>query len=94
MPERKKYKTYSDRRREALQKQRDRWDNGVPDPWTQRKGALPIAVAVIAYAAYAFVARVCVPMIQRRDTARGSRTQGIVLLSFFLWLLCMTLWVR
>lgn len=58
----------------------------------QRKMATFLAAGFISYATYAYIARVCTPMIQRTRSAKGSRTQGIVFLAFFSILFCIMAW--
>jgi hypothetical protein len=87
------YKTYKERREEQLAKRRQRWEQSIPDSWLQRKSAIGIAGLLLAYVVYVYIHRVTVPMIQQSHWARGSRTEGIVLLSIFLFGFLMTVWV-
>ena len=61
-------------------------------PWLARKAAAFLAVGIMAYATYCFLARICVPMVKQSTRARGSRTQGICFIVFFSILFCFMAW--
>ncbi|GAA99804.1 uncharacterized protein L969DRAFT_91747 [Mixia osmundae IAM 14324] len=69
-----------------------RQDAQRPDSIVARKMAVLIVIGLITYVGYAFIWRVCVPMIHQNAKRRGSRTQGIVLLVFFVILWLMFCW--
>ena len=47
-----------------------------PQPWIVLKLAVFITIAIITYAWYVYVSRLCVPMIKRDAGALGSRGLG------------------
>jgi hypothetical protein len=47
-----------------------------PKPWIVLKLSVAIASAIIAYSAYVYIGRLCIPMIRREHSAFGSRTLG------------------
>ena len=48
-----------------------------PQPWVVRKLTIAIAGAIIAYTAYVYIGRLCIPMIKHRSgSSLGSRTLG------------------
>ncbi|KII83651.1 hypothetical protein PLICRDRAFT_47131 [Plicaturopsis crispa FD-325 SS-3] len=61
-------------------------------PWLVLKFTVGIASAIIAYAAYVYIGRLCVPMILRRPDAQGSRAMGIAFLIVFCIFLLMAVW--
>ncbi|KAI0248920.1 DHHC palmitoyltransferase-domain-containing protein [Lactifluus subvellereus] len=64
-----------------------------PQPWVVRKLAIAIAGAIIAFTAYVYIGRLCIPMIKRRSgSSLGSRTLGIVFLAVFVVLGMMMTW--
>ncbi|KAG5637705.1 hypothetical protein H0H81_003561 [Sphagnurus paluster] len=77
---------------EAAHRTREKREARIgPQPWIVRKLMVGFTLAVMAYSAYVFVARLCVDMIRRKEDAGGSRTTGIGLVSafsvLFLWML-------
>ncbi|KAJ9100326.1 hypothetical protein QFC20_005458 [Naganishia adeliensis] len=69
--------------------QRARENAGKPDNVVSRKGFVVAVYALVVYAYYVFVGRLCVPMLQRKRDARGSVGQGVGLMIAFhvLWLM-------
>lgn len=47
-----------------------------PQPWFILKLTIAIAAAIIAYSAYVYIGRLCIPMIKRERSSLGSRTMG------------------
>jgi hypothetical protein len=47
-----------------------------PKPWLVLKLSIAFAAAIIAYAGYVYIGRLCVPMIRRQPNSLGSRTLG------------------
>jgi palmitoyltransferase len=48
-----------------------------PQPWFILKLTIAIAAAIIAYATYVYIGRLCIPMIKHRSgSSLGSRTLG------------------
>ncbi|KAF8588037.1 zf-DHHC-domain-containing protein [Ramaria rubella] len=69
---------------EALEENRRKQEARVgPRPWIGRKLAVGIAIALICYTYYVYVARFCVPMIKRESRALAGRDTGIALLVIF-----------
>jgi len=47
-----------------------------PQPWFVLKLTVAISAAIIAYSAYVYIGRLCIPMIKRKSSSLGSRTMG------------------
>jgi hypothetical protein len=47
-----------------------------PKPWFVLKLSVALAVAIIAYAGYVYIGRLCIPMIKREHNSLGSRRLG------------------
>ena len=47
-----------------------------PQSWFMLKLTIAIAAAIIAYTAYVYIGRLCIPMIKRESSSLGSRTMG------------------
>ena len=47
-----------------------------PQSWFMLKLTIVIAAAIIAYTAYVYIGRLCIPMIKRERSSLGSRTMG------------------
>jgi len=47
-----------------------------PQPWFLLKLSIAFATAIIAYAGYVYIGRLCIPMIRRERNSLGSRTLG------------------
>ncbi|GHJ87259.1 hypothetical protein NliqN6_3661 [Naganishia liquefaciens] len=77
------------KQRIQINEQRAREKAGRPDPWVTRKFFVAAVYALVVYAYYVFVGRLCVPMLQRKGDARGSVGEGAGLLVGFnvLWLM-------
>jgi palmitoyltransferase len=45
-------------------------------PWVVLKIMIPITIGIMFYAAYVYIGRLCVKMIQRQNGAGGSRGAG------------------
>ncbi|KAH9957783.1 DHHC palmitoyltransferase-domain-containing protein [Russula dissimulans] len=63
-----------------------------PKPWLVLKLSIAFAAAIIAYAGYVYIGRLCIPMIRRQPNSLGSRTLGIVFLAVFVVLGMMMIW--
>ena len=50
-----------------------------PQPWVIRKIWIPFTLGIMGYSGYAYIARLCLPMIKRTHGALGSRATGSVL---------------
>ena len=50
--------------------------NKGPKPWFVLKLSVAIAAAIIAYAGYVYIGRLCIPMIKRESDSLGSRRLG------------------
>jgi palmitoyltransferase len=59
---------------DAARKRRDARKG--PQPWLVLKLTIAIAVAIVAYTAYVYIGRLCIPMIKRESSSLGSRTMG------------------
>ena len=59
---------------ESARKRRDARNS--PQPWLVLKLTIAIAAAIIAYTAYVYIGRLCIPMIKRESSSLGSRTMG------------------
>ncbi|KAF9054095.1 DHHC palmitoyltransferase-domain-containing protein [Panaeolus papilionaceus] len=69
---------------EAKQASRERRANRrTAQPWIVRKLMVAITAGIMAYAAYVYIAHLCLPMIKRRSNAAATRGVGIALLSVF-----------
>ena len=55
---------------------RSRKRNKGPKPWFVLKLSVAIAAAIIAYAGYVYIGRLCIPMIKREHDSLGSRRLG------------------
>jgi palmitoyltransferase len=53
-----------------------------PQPWIALKFAVGLTFAIIGYASYVYVGRLCVPMIRRDSGAYGGRVTGS---EYFRW---------
>ena len=47
-----------------------------PKPWYVLKLSVALAASAIAYSAYVYIGRLCIPMIRREHNSLGSRTLG------------------
>ncbi len=47
-----------------------------PQPWLVRKLMIAVVFGIMGYAAYAYISRLCLPMIEKRAGVIGSRTTG------------------
>ena len=47
-----------------------------PQPWFMLKLTIVIAAGIIAYTAYVYIGKFCIPMIKRESSSLGSRTMG------------------
>ncbi|KAH9966372.1 DHHC palmitoyltransferase-domain-containing protein [Lactifluus volemus] len=68
-----------------------------PQPWFVLKFTILVASAIIAYTAYVYIGRFCIPMIKHRHSSNsndqlGSRTLGIAFLAVFVVLGLMVIW--
>ncbi|OSD00059.1 zf-DHHC-domain-containing protein [Trametes coccinea BRFM310] len=63
-----------------------------PQPWIVRKFTILIALAIIVYAFYVYIGRLCVPMIRRDPGALGGRGLGIAFLAVFCLIGLTMLW--
>ncbi|KAF8512824.1 DHHC palmitoyltransferase-domain-containing protein [Gautieria morchelliformis] len=62
---------------QALEEQRTkREERSGPQSWVSRKFAVGLAVAIVSYTYYVYVARFCITMIRRESSALGGRTVG------------------
>lgn len=52
-------------------------------PWVIRKIWIPFTLGIMGYSGYAYIARLCLPMIKRTQGALGSRATGSVLFELF-----------
>ncbi|KAH9053825.1 DHHC palmitoyltransferase-domain-containing protein [Lactarius vividus] len=59
---------------DAARKRRDARKG--PQPWFVLKLTVAISAAIIAYTAYVYIGRLCIPMIKRKSSSLGSRTMG------------------
>ena len=50
--------------------------NKGPKPWFVLKLSIAVAAAIIAYAGYVYIGRLCIPMIKRERDSLGSRRLG------------------
>ncbi|KAH9039078.1 zf-DHHC-domain-containing protein [Lactarius pseudohatsudake] len=75
---------------DAARKRRDARKS--PQPWFVLKLTVAISVAIIAYTAYVYIGRLCIPMIKRKSSSLGSRTMGIVFLVVFVVLGMIMIW--
>ncbi|KAH8988336.1 zf-DHHC-domain-containing protein [Lactarius akahatsu] len=75
---------------DAARKHRDARNS--PQPWFVLKLTVAISAAIIAYTAYVYIGRLCIPMIKRKSSSLGSRTMGIVFLVVFVVLGMMMIW--
>ena len=57
-------------------RRRGRRRNKGPKPWFVLKLSIAVAAAIIAYAGYVYIGRLCIPMIKRERDALGSRRLG------------------
>jgi uncharacterized membrane protein YdbT with pleckstrin-like domain len=63
-----------------------------PKPWFVLKLSVALAVAIIAYAGYVYIGRLCIPMIKREHNSLGSRRLGVIFLAVFSVLGIMAVW--
>ncbi|KAI9452304.1 zf-DHHC-domain-containing protein [Lactarius psammicola] len=75
---------------DAARKRRDARKG--PQPWFVLKLTVAISSSIIAYSAYVYIGRLCIPMIKRESSSLGSRTMGIVFLVAFVVLGMMMIW--
>lgn len=73
-------------------RRRGRRRNKGPKPWFVLKLSVAVAAAMIAYSAYVYIGRLCIPMIKRERNSLGSRRLGIIFLVVFVVLGMMTIW--
>ncbi|KAI0262699.1 hypothetical protein BC834DRAFT_372374 [Gloeopeniophorella convolvens] len=71
---------------------RARQASKTKQPWFVLKMTVGIAAAIIAYSAYVYIGRLCIPMIKRERSSLGSRSMGIVFLVVFVLLGFMMVW--
>ena len=57
-------------------RRRGRRRNKGPKPWFVLKLSIAVAAAIIAYAGYVYIGRLCIPMIKRERDSLGSRRLG------------------
>lgn len=57
-------------------RRRGRRRNKGPKPWFVMKLSIAVAAAIIAYAGYVYIGRLCIPMIKRERNSLGSRRLG------------------
>ena len=57
-------------------RRRGRRRNKGPKPWFVLKLSIAVALAIIAYAGYVYIGRLCIPMIKRERNSLGSRRLG------------------
>lgn len=60
----------------SASRRRGRRRNKGPKPWFVLKLSVAIAAAIIAYAGYVYIGRLCIPMIKREHDSLGSRRLG------------------
>ncbi|KAF5329456.1 hypothetical protein D9619_009102 [Psilocybe cf. subviscida] len=77
---------------EAAEAAREKRENRQsPPPWIARKLMVAFTWGIIGYAGYVYIARLCLPMIQRRPGVQGGKDTGVALLVVFcviyLWLI-------
>jgi len=67
-----------------------------PQPWIIRKLAVGFVIAILLWAQYVYVGRLCVPMLRRDTDARGSFGQGVAYIIVFeiLWLLAVWCYIK
>ncbi|KAJ9092858.1 hypothetical protein QFC19_008582 [Naganishia cerealis] len=84
------------KQRLEINEQRARESAGTPDNVVSRKGFVAAAFALIIYAYYVFVGRLCAPMLQKTNGARGSVGEGVGLLIGFniLWLMFVWTYIK
>ncbi|KIY48570.1 zf-DHHC-domain-containing protein [Fistulina hepatica ATCC 64428] len=63
-----------------------------PQPWVSRKLVVALTFGIIIYAAYVYIGRFVVPMLQGKADAGGSRGVGIALLIIFVLLWLWVVW--
>ncbi|KAI0270885.1 DHHC palmitoyltransferase-domain-containing protein [Russula aff. rugulosa BPL654] len=73
-------------------RRRGRRRNKGPKPWFVLKLSIAVALAIIAYAGYVYIGRLCIPMIKRERNSLGSRRLGIIFLVVFAVLGMMMFW--
>lgn len=62
---------------EAKYRAREKQEARVkPQPWIVLKIAVGITVAIIGYASYVYIGRLCVPMLLEEDNTLGGRAMG------------------
>ncbi len=57
-------------------RRRGRRRNKGPKPWFVLKLSVAVAAAIIAYAGYVYIGRLCIPMIKLERDSLGSRRLG------------------
>jgi hypothetical protein len=57
-------------------RRRGRRRNKGPKPWFVLKLSIAVAAAILAYAGYVYIGRLCIPMIKRERGSLGSRRLG------------------
>ncbi|KAJ9100582.1 hypothetical protein QFC21_003626 [Naganishia friedmannii] len=84
------------KQRIEINEQRARESAGTPDNVISRKGFVAGAFALIIWAYYVFVARLCAPMLQKKQDAKGSVGEGVGLLIAFniLWLMFVWTYIK
>ena len=60
----------------STSRRRGRRRNKGPKPWFVLKMSVAFAAAIIAYAGYVYIGRLCIPMIKRDRDSLGSRRLG------------------
>ncbi|KAF8147669.1 DHHC palmitoyltransferase-domain-containing protein [Crassisporium funariophilum] len=63
-----------------------------PQPWFVRKLMVAITLGIMGYAAYVYIARLCLPMIREKAGAGAGRGTGIALLVVFCVLYFWMMW--
>lgn len=62
---------------EEVQSQRSKRKH---QPWVIRKICILVTLGIIGYSGYAYITRLCLPMIKRMQNALGSQTSGSMLI--------------
>lgn len=78
-------------REEYTRQRRLKERRSKPQPWIVRKLTVAIALALLAYLCYVYLARLCLPAI-RRSHSIASRPLAIAFLVVFSLLAALTLW--
>lgn len=71
---------------EIMEQRRElRFTSNKPRPWIERKFIIGLVLAIVGYAWYVYIGRLCVPMVRQDVGALGNRVMGI----FFLVVYCL-----